>query len=192
VTLALRPRREHHVNREDSPPVQWPDEAMAALRVTMVLAVTVGTAVADPASSPAASAPATTSGAGPPAPGPPSSARRGALPSSIFDVPKPTSVPSLRLEAARVVAERFDDTWRFPAPGALVGLDGAAWFVGAGYYQPRSTRSAALHGGSIAATILGEVLLAANSPLAGVGALLTGATLDAAAADADLDAEARR
>jgi hypothetical protein len=40
--------------------------------------------------------------------------------------------------------------------------------------------------------MLGEILLAADSPVAGIGAMLTGATLDAAAADADRDAEARR
>jgi hypothetical protein len=41
------------------------------------------------------------------------------------------------------------------------------------------------------ATLLGEVLLATGSPLAGLGALVTGATLDAAAADIDRDVEAR-
>jgi hypothetical protein len=40
--------------------------------------------------------------------------------------------------------------------------------------------------------MLGEILLSADSPLAGVGALIGGATLDAAAADVDRDAEARR
>jgi hypothetical protein len=44
----------------------------------------------------------------------------------------------------------------------------------------------------MAATLLGEILLGTGSPLAGVGAMVTGATLDAAAADADRDAEARR
>ncbi|HEY5945833.1 MAG TPA: hypothetical protein VIV40_10095, partial [Kofleriaceae bacterium] len=57
---------------------------------------------------------------------------------------------------------------------------------------PRTARSAALHGGSMGATILGEILIGTGSPLAGVGALVTGATLDAAGADVDRDAEARR
>ena len=99
-------------------------------------------------------------------------------------------VPSLRLEAVRVAGERFEGDWRYPEPGTLGGIDGDGWFVGVGHYRPRSKRSAALHGGSIAATMLGEILLSADSPLAGVGALIGGATLDAAAADADRDAEA--
>lgn len=99
-------------------------------------------------------------------------------------------VPSLRLEAVRVAGERFEGDWRYPEPGTLGGIDGDGWFVGVGHYRPRTKRSAALHGGSIAATMLGEILLNADSPLAGVGALIGGATLDAAAADADRDAEA--
>jgi hypothetical protein len=74
-------------------------------------------------------------------------------------------VPSLRLEAVRVAGERFEGDWRYPEPGTLGGIDGNGWFVG-------------------------EILLSADSPLAGVGALIGGATLDAAAADADRDAEA--
>jgi hypothetical protein len=104
--------------------------------------------------------------------------------------PQPPPV-SLRIEAARVAAERFEDNWRYPDPGPIIGLDGNAWFVGAGHYHPRTARSAALHGGSMAATMAGEILVGTGSPLAGVGALLTGATLDAAAADVDRDAEAR-
>lgn len=113
-------------------------------------------------------------------------------PLPLFDAPTPTAVPSLRIEAARVAAERFADSWRYPEPGPLLGYERGAWFVGTGFYRPRSRRAAALHTGSVAATILGEVLVGLDSPLAGVGALLTGATLDAAAADADRDAEASR
>jgi len=106
--------------------------------------------------------------------------------------PAPQLPPvSLRIEAARVAAERFEDNWRFPEPGPVIGLDGNAWFVGAGHYRPRTARSAALHGGSMAATLAGEILMGTGSPLAGVGAMLTGATLDAAAADVDRDTESR-
>jgi hypothetical protein len=101
-------------------------------------------------------------------------------------------VPSLRLEAVRVAGERFEGDWRYPEPGTLGGIQGGDWFFGVGHYRPRTTRSAALHGGSIAATLLGEILLEADSPLAAAGMLVGGATLDAAAADADRDAEARR
>ncbi len=112
-------------------------------------------------------------------------------PLTLFEVPKPPTVPSVRLEAVRVAAERFGDNWRYPDPGPLVGLDGSGWFVGQGYYRPLSSRSGALHTGSVAATLLGEILLSADSPLAGLGALVTGVTLDAATADADRDAERR-
>jgi hypothetical protein len=106
--------------------------------------------------------------------------------------PTPQLPPvSLRIEAARVAAERFEDSWRFPEPGPIIGIDGQEWFIGAGHYRPRTARSAALHGGSIAATVAGEILIGSGSPLAGVGALLTGATLDAAAADVDRDAGSR-
>ncbi|HUS27299.1 MAG TPA: hypothetical protein VMZ53_02290 [Kofleriaceae bacterium] len=109
-----------------------------------------------------------------------------------FSDPTPQPPPvSLRIEAARVAAERFEDNWRYPEPGAMVGVDGNGWFIGAGHYRPRTARSGALHGGSIAATMAGEILMGTGSPLAGVGALLAGATLDAAAADVDRDAESR-
>ncbi len=73
-----------------------------------------------------------------------------------------------------------------------LALPERGWFLGYGRYQPRTRRSAALHGASIGATLVGEILIGTGSPLAGVGALLTGATLDAAAADADRDSEAQR
>ena len=102
-------------------------------------------------------------------------------------------VPSLRLEGLRIAGERVDSDWRYPTPGAVFGLDtSGGWFLGYGRYQPRTARSAALHGGSVAATLIGEILLRSGTPAAGVGVLLTGATLDAAAADADRDAESRR
>jgi hypothetical protein len=111
----------------------------------------------------------------------------------VLTDPTPQLPPvSLRIEAARVAAERFEDSWRYPDPGPMVGLDGGQWFMGAAHYHPRTARSAALHGGSIAATLAGEILIGSGSPLAGVGALLTGATLDAAAADVDRDAESRQ
>jgi hypothetical protein len=106
--------------------------------------------------------------------------------------PLSAAPPSLRLEAVRVAGERFAQDWRYPEPGAIAGFDGGGWFMGIGHYRPRTRRSAALHGGSIGATILGEILISSGSPLAGVGALITGATLDAAAADVDRNAEARR
>ncbi len=108
----------------------------------------------------------------------------------VFD-PPPKPVPSLRLEALRIAGERADNDWRYPTPEPLFGYEGG-WFMGYGVYRPRTARSAALHGGSMAATLLGEILLESGTPAAGVGALLTGATLDAAAADVDRDAEARR
>jgi len=146
----------------------------------MVLVLTVGTAAADPA------APA------PPSPTPPPASAPLVLAPLFFEPLAAKPVPSLRLEAARVAHEQFATSWRYPDPSPLVLYDGGVWFIGAGHYRPRSRRAAALHGGSIAATLLGEILLSADSPVAGVGALLTGATLDAAAADADRDAEARR
>jgi hypothetical protein len=115
--------------------------------------------------------------------------------SQYFLLAPPTKpkVPSLRIEAARVAAERFEDSWRYPDAEPIWGIDGGGlWLGGAGHYRPRSRRAAALHGGSMAATLLGEILVGSDSPLAGVGALLTGATLDAAAAEADDAAEARR
>ena len=102
------------------------------------------------------------------------------------------NVPSLRLEALRVIGERQDQDWRYPEPGTLGGVDGHGFFMGYGHYRPRTKRSAVLHGTSIGATILGEILLQSGTPLAGIGVLAGAATLDAAAADVDRDAEARR
>lgn len=151
---------------------------MGTVRIAVVLLfAAAGVVSADPnASSP----PATTT----PAPHPTLILQ----PLALIEVPALPPI-SLRLEAARIAAERFEDNWRFPVPGPIIGLDGNAWFVGAGHYHPRNARSAALHGGSIGATIIGEILVGSGSPLAGVGALVTGATLDAAAADVDRDAE---
>lgn len=142
--------------------------------VVALLVAGIGTAAADPKSDPS----------------PPGALFTSAplLTPPIRDVPQ--HVPSLRLEAVRVAGERFEGDWRYPEPGTLGGISDGDWFLGVGHYRPRSKRSAALHGGSIAATMLGEILLSADSPLAGVGALVGGATLDAAAADADRDAEA--
>ena len=43
--------------------------------------------------------------------------------------------------------------------------------MGYGAYRPRTARSAALHGGSMAVDALGEILIGTGSPFAGVGAL---------------------
>jgi len=153
---------------------------MTALRMTTVLVVTLGTASADPVVTPAPAAHAS-----------PVMTTPSLSPMPMADVPPP-AVPSLRLEAARVAGEQFALQWRYPEPGPLLGVEGGLWYLGAGHDSPRSARSAALHGGSVAATLIGEILLGADLPVAAVGALLTGATLDAAAADADRDAEARR
>ena len=107
------------------------------------------------------------------------------------DVPPPPP-PSLRLEAVRAINENWENSWRYPQPGDLLGIEGGLWFMGDAHYRPRTARSAALHGGAIGATLVGEILVGTGAPLAGVGALLTGATLDAAAADVDRDAESRR
>lgn len=143
---------------------------------------TTGTVLADPDPAPTQAV----SSADPP----------GALFSSQPLLRPPTlnldQVPSLRLEAVRVAGERFEQDWRYPEPGPIAGFDGGGWFMGVGHYRPRSRRSAALHGGAIGATMLGEILLATGSPLAGLGMLAGAATLDAAAADSDRDAEARR
>lgn len=163
------------------------------LKPALLVTILVGTASADPAATPAAS----TSRARDPQPATatndpaPLTRAPSVAPFLVFD-PPPPPVKSLRLEAARIAGERAESDWRYPIPGDVVGFDGGQWFIGYGHYRPRSARSAALHGGSIAATLLGEILLQSGSPAAGVGALLTGATLDAAAADVDRDAEARR
>ncbi|MBA3501311.1 MAG: hypothetical protein M4D80_20830 [Myxococcota bacterium] len=114
------------------------------------------------------------------------------LQTTLFLEKTPTPVPSLRIEASRLAQERYDGQWRYPEPNTLGSYDGTGIFFGAGHYRPRSARSAALHGASMGATLLGEILLATGSPLAGVAAFATGATLDAAAADSDRDAEAAR
>lgn len=114
-------------------------------------------------------------------------------PMPMFSDPLPVpTVSSLRLDAARAAAEVFDNSWRYPDAAPVFSLDGDRWFLGHGNYAPSSRRASALHGASMAATLVGEILLGTGSPLAGVGAMVTGATLDAAAADADRDAEARR
>lgn len=157
---------------------------MGSVRIAVVLLFAAsGVASADPA----------TSTSPPPQPATGSPATRTPLvltPLNLIETTPALPPVSLRLEAARIAAERFEDNWRFPEPGPIIGLDGNAWFVGAGHYRPRTARSAALHGGSIGASLLGEILIGSGSPLAGAGALLTGATLDAAAADVDRDAEA--
>jgi len=110
----------------------------------------------------------------------------------VFD-PPPPPVKSLRLEALRIAGERSEADWRFPEPEPIMGfMSDGSFYMGYPQFRPRSRRSAALHGGAAASTLLGEILLGTGSPLAGVGAMMTGATLDAAAADADRDAEARR
>jgi hypothetical protein len=147
---------------------------MRTLGVGLVIVATAGMAVADPATPPKLA---------PPSAKPTSSV----LPPSVLLLP-PTPVKpevSLRIEAAKFAAQRFEDSWRFPDVEPFFGLGGDGMFIGAGHYHPRTARSAALHGGSIAATMIGEILLSADSPVAGIGAMLTGATLDAAAADAD-------
>lgn len=150
---------------------------MRTSRIVMLLTITAGTAgtaAADPAATDPVAVPTFV------------------LQTQLFEDPTPVAVPSLRLEAARVAHEHYDGQWRYPEPGALGGVDGTGIFFGHGHYRPRSSRSAKLHAGAIGATLLGEILLATDSPLAGLGALATGATLDAAAADADRDAEAQR
>lgn len=149
---------------------------MRAASFALVLFV-AGTAFADPDPAPAATT----------TPPPPQ------LSAFLFavDIPPPPP-PSLRIEAVRVANENWENSWRYPQPGPLFGIEGGLWFMGDGHYRPRTRRSAALHSASIGATLAGEILLGTGSPLAGVGALLTGATLDAAAADVDHDSESRR
>src|SRR4051812_29189867 len=93
-------------------------------------------------------------------PAPPPHPARGPFvltPMLLVDVPQLPPV-SLRLEAVRVAGMRSDTDWRYPEPGPLLGVDGGTWFLGVGHYRPRTRRSAALHGGSIAATMLGSIL----------------------------------
>ena len=121
---------------------------------------------------------------------PPPLTRKPVLtPLLVIDIPKPPP-PSLRIEALRVAGERADSDWRYPEPGPVFGYQEGLWFVGYNRYSPRTARSAALHGGAVGASIVGAMLMEAV-PIAGAAALLTGATLDAAAADVDRDAEAR-
>jgi hypothetical protein len=160
---------------------------MGPVRIAVVLLFAAsGVGSADPAPSTSSPSPSPTTST----PAPPTRTPLVLTPLSLIETTPSLPAVSLRLEAARIAAERFEDNWRFPEPGPIIGLDGNAWFVGAGHYRPRNARSAALHGGSMGATMLGEILVGSGSPLAGVGALLTGATLDAAAADVDRDAEA--
>ncbi len=150
--------------------------ALASLVATPVVADPPATQSAPPAADPAQQ---------------PLSRAPSVAPYLVFD-PPPPSVPSLRLEALRVAGERADNDWRYPTPEPIFGWQEDGFFIGYGHYRPRTARSAALHGGSIASTLLGQILLESGTPAAGVGMLLTGATLDAAAADVDRDAEARR
>jgi hypothetical protein len=150
--------------------------------IALALLGSAGTALADPPGDPQPAA----------QPQPqPLTRTPSVAPFLVFDPPAPP-VKSLRLEALRVAGERVDSDWRYPDPGPVFGYQKGSWFVGYDYYHPRTARSAALHGGSMASTLIGEILLDSGAPVAGVGALLTGATLDAAAADVDRDAEARR
>lgn len=113
-----------------------------------------------------------------------------AAPFLVFDPPPPPP-PSLRIEALRIAGERAENDWRFPTPEPVFGWQENGFFIGWGHYRPRTARSAALHGGAIASTLLGQMLLD-TVPVAGVGLFAAGATLDAAAADVDRDAESRR
>lgn len=146
---------------------------MRTLRIIAIVMFAAGTAAADPDPTPV-TVPSFT------------------LQTALFIEKTPTVVPSLRIEAARIAQERYDGQWRYPEPGELGSYDGTGIYFGAHHYRPRTRRSAALHAGSMGATLLGEILLSTGSPLAGVGALAAGATLDAAGADADRDAEAAR
>jgi hypothetical protein len=163
------------------------NEGMSRMTLIALLLV-AGTAGADPKPTVPTAAPAVASSA--PSTGSSSTPSTVIAPLLLTDMPV-LPVPSLRLEAIRIAGERFDLDWRYPEPGPLFGSEGGQWFIGYGHYRPLTKRSAALHTGSIAATMVGEILMAADSPLAGVGALITGATLDAAAADVDRDAESR-
>jgi hypothetical protein len=148
--------------------------------MALVVLLTAQAAVADPDPTPAITS------------NPPTMSSTLVLaPLQLTSVPS-LPVPSLRLEATRIAGERADSDWNYPEISPLLGSDGGYWWMGYGHYHPRTARSAALHGGSIGATMVGQILLGADSPVAAVGALLTGVTLDAAAADVDRDAESRR
>jgi hypothetical protein len=159
----------------------------------LLLSVSVGTAYADnPAKAPTTPPPPAPDPGPQPVSGPQPLTRSPTVaPFLVFD-PPPPPVASLRLEALRIAGERADNDWRYPTPEPIFGYTDGGWFMGYGAYRPRTKRSAALHGGAMASTLLGEILIGSGSPLAGVGALVTGATLDAAAADVDRDAEAKR
>jgi len=161
----------------------------AAVAVSILLLVAgVGTTVADPkpAGSPVKAVPSTDPQA------PPLTRTPSAAPFLVLD-PPPPAVKSLRLEALRIAGERTAADWRYPEPEPIVGFrtDGS-FFMGYPQYRPRTARSAALSGGAAASTLIGEILLGSGLPIAGVGAMVTGATLDAAAADVDRDAEGHR
>lgn len=103
----------------------------------------------------------------------------------LSDPPKP--IPSLRAEGARIIAVMAEGD-RFPMVNPTVTLDGTEDFG----WSP-SGRAGKLHAGAMAATFIGEMLLGLGaSPFAAVGALVTGATLDAASSDAARDQEAAR
>lgn len=104
----------------------------------------------------------------------------------LADPPPTRVVKSLRDEAARVAADRAE-AWNMP--GADLGLE-QHWDIGR---WTRTGRAAKLHNRAAAATFIGEMILGlGGSPIAALGAFATGATLDAAAADAEADAAARR
>jgi hypothetical protein len=157
--------------------------------VMLLVTASVGTAYADPPKT--APPPANDPGPQPVVGAQPLTRTPTVAPFLVFD-PPPPPVASLRLEALRIAGERADNDWRYPTPEPVFGYQDGGWFMGYGAYRPRTKRSAALHGGAMASTLLGEILIGSGSPLAGVGALVTGATLDAAAADVDRDHEAKR
>jgi hypothetical protein len=106
--------------------------------------------------------------------------------------PTPRPVPSLRLEAMRVLGERFEGDWKLPEPEPLFGYGQGTWFVGYARYHPRSRRAGALHAGAVGATMIGGLLLGGDAKAVAAGALLVGATLDAAANDAEASHAASR
>lgn len=170
--------------------------------MTLLLVATAGSAYADPQPQPATTKPQPATTKPPPrytatdpqpsGDPPPLSRAPTAQPFLVYD-PPPPPVKSLRLEALRIAGERSEADWRYPEPEPIMGfMSDGSFYMGYPQFRPRNARSAALHSGAAGATLLGEILLGTGSPLAGVGAMLTGATLDAAAADVDRDAEARR